>query len=139
VSSKFLSASSVNHKRERKRGDPALLDRLNRAMGAYQMRTGKRVESQDLAKAAGLGSSTMTDITTLDRKVTIADAVAFADYLGVEFAWLAAGRGPMYVGEQDGNGGVERPARPPAQPSDPSTTPLLADTRAELRRRKRQG
>jgi hypothetical protein len=95
VSSKFLSAISVNHKREQKRGDPALLDRLSKAMGAYQMRTGRRVESQDLAKAAGLGSSTMTDITTLNRKVTIQDAVAFADFLGVEFAWLAAGRGPM--------------------------------------------
>lgn len=82
-------------KPQRKRGDPAILDRLNRAMGAYLLETGKRVEWQALAKAAGLGLSTMTDITTLDRKVTIADAIAFADYLGVSFAWLAAGRGPM--------------------------------------------
>lgn len=75
-------------------------------MGASQARTGKTVEWQELAKAAHLGASTMTDITTLDRRVTIAEAVAFADYLGVEFAWLAAGRGPM-VG--DGSGATMPP------------------------------
>ena len=83
-----------------------LLDRLNRARGAYLARTGKEVEWKDLAEAAGLGLSTMTDVTNLNRKVTIADAIAFADYLGVEFAWLAAGRGPMVVAV---------PVDPPAQ------------------------
>lgn len=87
-------------KPERKRGDPLLLDRLNRARGAYLARTGKEVEWKDLAEAAGLGLSSMTDVTSLNRKVTIADAIAFADYLGVEFAWLAAGRGPMIAGDE---------------------------------------
>jgi hypothetical protein len=95
VTSEILAGAVVNPKPERKRGDPALLDRLNRARGAYMARTGKEVQWKDLAEAAGLGLSTMTDITTLDRRVTIADAAAFADYLGVEFAWLALGRGPM--------------------------------------------
>ena len=95
MSSEIFLPMSEKKKRPKKRGDSALLDRLNRARGAYLERTGKDVELQELAKAAGLGASTMTDIMTLDRRVTIADALAFADYLGVEFAWLAAGRGPM--------------------------------------------
>ena len=64
-------------------------------MGVYQARMGRKPEQKELAAAAGLSEPTMTAIMNLGRAVRIPDAIAFADYLGVEFAWLAAGRGPM--------------------------------------------
>jgi hypothetical protein len=111
-----------------------LLDRLNRARGAYLARTGKDVEWKDLAEAAGIGLSTMTDITTLDRKVTITDAAAFADYLGVEFAWLAIGRGPMTVSPQVEAGPAAEPVVRQEQPRDSHEVSHLGTPKRHRRR-----
>jgi hypothetical protein len=74
-----------------------LVDRLKRAIGAHQMRTGDTVTYKELGELADLTPSSMTDVINAKRKVTIAEAVLWADKLGVEFAWLAANRGPMTV------------------------------------------
>jgi hypothetical protein len=76
-------------------GDPAIVDRITRAMGAYQFRTGKRMQWNDLADQSGLTQSTASDIATLKRRVQIADAAVFGRVLGVRPAWIAFGEEPM--------------------------------------------
>jgi transcriptional regulator with XRE-family HTH domain len=78
-------------------GDPVIVDRITRAMGAYQFRTGKRMQWNDLADQSGLSQSTVSDIATLKRRVQIADAALFGDVLGVRPAWIAFGEEPMAV------------------------------------------
>jgi len=114
VSREIFSQMAKQRSKKERRGDPELLDRLNRAMGAYQARTGKAVEWQELAAAAGLKPSTMSDIVSLERMVRIKDAVAFADYLGVNFAWLAANRGAM---RDEEGGGATAAVKPPPEPT----------------------
>jgi hypothetical protein len=76
-------------------GDPALIDRIKRALGAYQLRTGETITAKELGALVGLTPSSMTDVMNADRKVTIAEASAWSKKLGVEFKWLAIGEGPM--------------------------------------------
>jgi hypothetical protein len=81
--------------------DPELVDRLKRAVGAYQLRTGTTKTWKELGELAHLTPQSMTDVLRCKRKVTITDARIWADALGVEFSWLAIGRGPMIVMTQD--------------------------------------
>jgi hypothetical protein len=77
------------------RGDPTIVDRLKRAVGAYQLRTGKEKAWKELAAETGLTASQMTEIVGCTRRVQIADAAAFGRVLGVRPAWIAFGEEPM--------------------------------------------
>ena len=81
--------------------DPGLIDRLRRATGAYTLRTGQSITFKELGEFVNLTPSSMTDVLTLKRKVTIREACIWADKLGVQFSWLAIGRGPMVVMTQE--------------------------------------
>jgi hypothetical protein len=82
-------------------GDPETVDRLKRAVGAFQLRTGRTLTWKELGEAADLTPQSMTDVLRLKRRVTIRDARIWADMLSVEFSWLAIGRGPMVVMTQE--------------------------------------
>lgn len=76
-------------------GDPELVDRLKRAVGAYQLRTGQTVTWKELGELAELTPSSMTDVLAVRKRVTIEEARIWSKKLGVAFAWLAIGDGPM--------------------------------------------
>lgn len=97
MSSEIFSPMAKKRKKVVRRGDPALLDRLKRARGSYTERTGNEVGWKELAAAADLKPASMSDIVSLEKVVTIAEASAFAKRLGVSFAWLAIGEGPMLL------------------------------------------
>lgn len=76
-------------------GDPELVNRLKRAIGAYQMRTGDSITWKEMAGLVDLTPSSMTDVLSAKKRVTIEEARIWSKKLGVEFAWLAIGEGPM--------------------------------------------
>lgn len=85
-----------NLKRQRRRnGDPGLIDRLTRAIGYHQQKTGNRLTDKDLGEMCGLKPSTMTAIMTAERAVKIPEAAIWSRALGVCFEWLCLGVGEM--------------------------------------------
>jgi transcriptional regulator with XRE-family HTH domain len=120
--------------------DPVLAD-LGRRLLRARLRYGERmdppisVSQMAVARAIGVTGVTVGAWEAGKNDPGLPMLYRLAELYGVMLVWLLTGQGEMY--EEKENGGA-KPSRPPAQPSDPATTPMLADNRAALRRRRKK-